>query len=236
MNSLKGFAFYDLDATLISVNSMISFLKYYYMNSRIVPFENRADAFDRTLARFNRDISLGKDRYHLYREYYLLYAGASRNEVHSLAYSWWKTQMESEHTFINETHTTLIKHKKNGLGIALVSGSLLEVVEPVAETVGAEFVAATEIVSSFETFTGTVKGEAMLGKGKARAVVKLMEDYGIQPSSCFAYGDHITDLNMLEAVGNPCVVTGDAELEAIARKRNWPTITPHTMETAHNHV
>ncbi len=231
MKGYKGFAFFDVDSTLISINSMISFLNYYYMNGVSVPFQNRAEAFSRTLARFNRDIALGKDRYHMYREYYLLYKGTPAAEISALAYRWWDTQKRSEDTFIGETYRILEKHKLDGLGIALVSGSLLAVVKPLAETVGAEFVAATEIASEDGVFTGHVMGETMLGEGKAKAAVKCMADFGVYPSDCYAYGDHVTDLEMLETVENPCVIGGDPDFENIARERGWPVILPACKTT-----
>jgi phosphoserine phosphatase len=74
------------------------------------------------------------------------------------------------------------------------------------------------------TFTGEIQGATMLGEGKARAALKFMAEKGARPENCFAYGDHITDLEMLNAVGNPRVVSGDPELESVARERNWPVI------------
>jgi phosphoserine phosphatase len=101
--NVRGFAFFDLDSTLISVNSMISFLKYYYMNGSSLPFEDRAHAFEEILKGFNREISLGKDRYHVYREYYRLYEGADVVEIRSLASKWWEDQVKSVDTFIGAT-------------------------------------------------------------------------------------------------------------------------------------
>jgi fatty acyl-CoA reductase len=37
----------------------------------------------------------------------------------------------------------------------------------------------------------------------------------------FAYGDHHTDIPMLEAVGNPVAVIGDAELARYAQSKAW---------------
>ncbi len=37
----------------------------------------------------------------------------------------------------------------------------------------------------------------------------------------WAYGDHFSDLTLLEAAQHPCAVTPDGKLEAHARKMGW---------------
>jgi hypothetical protein len=45
---------------------------------------------------------------------------------------------------------------------------------------------------------------------------------GYDLADCYAYSDSITDLPMLEAVGNPTVVNPDRALRKIAVERGWP--------------
>ncbi len=46
---------------------------------------------------------------------------------------------------------------------------------------------------------------------------------GIDLANSYAYSDSITDLPMLELVGNPVAVNPDRELTRIAREREWET-------------
>ncbi|MFL6126382.1 MAG: HAD-IB family hydrolase, partial [Actinophytocola sp.] len=55
-------------------------------------------------------------------------------------------------------------------------------------------------------------------------VTAVLAEFGADPLDCFCYGDHISDLEMLAAVGNPHVVGGDAELCAHARRHGWPVL------------
>ena len=42
---------------------------------------------------------------------------------------------------------------------------------------------------------------------------------------CYAYSDSVTDLPMLEIVGNPRAVNPDRALRRIALQRGWPVLT-----------
>jgi phosphoserine phosphatase len=65
----------------------------------------------------------------------------------------------------------------------------------------------------------------MIGQGKAEAVRDFLATHGARAEECFAYGDHITDLSMLEAVGHPVAVIGDPKLAQHAQQRRWETLT-----------
>jgi phosphoserine phosphatase len=62
-------------------------------------------------------------------------------------------------------------------------------------------------------YTGEVV-RPMIGEGKREAVLALLRDHpgGVDPRECYAYGDHPSDLPMLECVGNPRVVGGNPDL------------------------
>ena len=125
------------------------------------------------------------------------------------------------HHIINE----IIFHKKNGAAIVLVSGSMNSCLDPIASLVYASHVLCTkqEVVNGI--ITGEILHPQTIGDGKAVA----MEDFcrslnNIDLTLCFAYGDHISDIPMLEKVGYPCVVKGDSLLEKIALERGWKTL------------
>lgn len=64
----------------------------------------------------------------------------------------------------------------------------------------------------------------MIGEGKVAAVRSYADKNNIDISLSVACGDHISDLAMLELVGEPYVVAGDPELETVAKERGWPII------------
>ena len=53
---------------------------------------------------------------------------------------------------------------------------------------------------------------------------ELARTADIDLEGSFAYSDSITDLPMLEAVGNPVVVNPEKELRAVAEEREWPML------------
>src|SRR5690606_18815378 len=56
------------------------------------------------------------------------------------------------------------------------------------------------------------------------AIRELAERRGYDLSRCYAYSDSVSDVPMLEAVGNPAVVNPDRALRAIAVERGWPIL------------
>jgi hypothetical protein len=51
--------------------------------------------------------------------------------------------------------------------------------------------------------------------------VEIATQRGVDLNGSFAYSDSITDLPMLEAVGNPVAVNPDRELRRMAEQREW---------------
>lgn len=48
--------------------------------------------------------------------------------------------------------------------------------------------------------------------------------HGVDPAACVAYGDHASDLPMLDAVGHAVVVGDDPVLIALAAARSWDVL------------
>jgi HAD superfamily hydrolase (TIGR01490 family) len=112
-------------------------------------------------------------------------------------------------------------HRSEGRRIYIVSSSPEEVVRPLARHFGVSGVIATRAgVGPDGRYTGELEFYAY-GEQKADAVRAVAERTGIDLSRSFAYTDSITDLPLLEAVGNPIAVNPDRELRRIADERGW---------------
>jgi phosphoserine phosphatase len=72
-------------------------------------------------------------------------------------------------------------------------------------------------------FTGEVEYYAY-GPTKAEAVRELARSEGYDLGRCYAYSDSVTDVPMLEAVGNPHAVNPDRALRRVAVARGWPVL------------
>ena len=128
-----------------------------------------------------------------------------------------------------EATELIADHRRNGRRIVIVSSSPEEIVEPFARLLEIDHWIATrpEIVDG--RYTGELEFYAY-GSHKATAIVELAEREGIELERSYAYTDSITDLPMLESVGNPVVVNPDKELRRLATERGW------SMETFRNPV
>lgn len=75
------------------------------------------------------------------------------------------------------------------------------------------------------TLTGGINlNTQTIGMGKAKAIRQFMLDHAQHTEllqTSYAYGDHISDYDMLSVVGNPVVVGNDMEIAAIANKNGW---------------
>lgn len=113
------------------------------------------------------------------------------------------------------------EHHAAGREVVIVSSAPAEVVEPLAEFLGADRAIATRAEIDDEgRYTGQLAFYAY-GPHKAEAVRELAARDGIDLSSSFAYSDSVTDLPMLETVGHPVAVNADRELARVAKERCW---------------
>lgn len=114
-------------------------------------------------------------------------------------------------------------HRSEGRLVAIVSASPVEVVEPLADHLGADLAIGTEA----KVIDGRYSGELVrysYGPGKAVAVRELAEERGIDLAASYAYSDSVTDLPMLELVGHPVAVNPDRPLLRVARERDWEVV------------
>jgi HAD superfamily hydrolase (TIGR01490 family) len=116
------------------------------------------------------------------------------------------------------------KHRGRGEPVYVVSATLQEIIEPLAEELGFDGALGSlcEVVDS--RYTGRSL-RACHGRGKADAVRDLAAAEDIDLTRSTAYSDSHTDLPFLEAVGRPVAVNPDRELRRIARERGWPILT-----------
>jgi hypothetical protein len=108
--------------------------------------------------------------------------------------------------------------------VVIVSTSGQEVVAPIGVLLGVSSVIATRMEVTDGRYTGQVEFYAY-GEAKAEQVRVLAAERGYSLPHCYAYSDSVTDLPMLEVVGNPRAVNPDRALRRIAQRRGWPVLT-----------
>jgi len=97
---------------------------------------------------------------------------------------------------------TLIRTlQRLGFRCGIVSGGFTQITDPLAETLGLDFAAANTLEVVDGKLTGGLVGEIVDRPGKARALARFAEEYGIPMEQTVAVGDGANDLDMLNAAG-----------------------------------
>lgn len=111
------------------------------------------------------------------------------------------------------------RHRKRGEPVYIVSATLQEIVQAIADDLGFDGALGTvcEVVDG--AYTGKAI-RALHAEAKADCIRSL--DHDLAAST--AYSDSHTDLPFLEAVGHPVAVNPDRGLRKIAAARDWPIL------------
>jgi HAD superfamily hydrolase (TIGR01490 family) len=117
----------------------------------------------------------------------------------------------------------LQSHRERGERVYIVSATLQEIVEHIADDLGFD----GALGSTCEIVDGVYTGRsirALHGEHKAVALRELAVREGIDLIASTAYSDSYSDVPFLEAVGHPVAANPDRKLRRIARERDWPVV------------
>jgi HAD superfamily hydrolase (TIGR01490 family) len=211
-DSAKIGAFFDLDGTLIARPS----LEWRFLAHLLACDE---------VSRANLVLWLGHcaknilcDRHAAIEGNKLYLAGLPE----SLVAKWTAAGAPNWPPFFLEGMTRLAWHHAQGHRVFLVTGTLA----PLARAIAQHFPCPVKIIATEpEVFdghwTGWLAGQHMSGNAKARAIRAFAAQYGLELRQSHAYGNHMADIPMLEAVGNPVAVNPSRPLARLARTRGW---------------
>jgi len=215
----RAAAFFDLDKTILATSSAFAFARPFYRGGLI----GRSDVVRSAYAQF---IFLASGADHDQME-------TMRRYMSDLVTGW---DVAKVREIVAETIDDIIdpaiyaealalidEHRAAGRDVVIISSSGTEVVEPIGERLGVDIAVGTQLAVQEGRFTGEILFYAY-GEGKAQAMRDLSEERGYDLAVSYAYTDSITDLPMLEAVGNPTAVNPDADLRRIAAERDWPVL------------
>jgi HAD superfamily hydrolase (TIGR01490 family) len=123
----------------------------------------------------------------------------------------------------DEAVSLMDEHRLAGRDVIIVSASGSEVVEPIAQMLGADDVIATRMETEGGKYTGVI-GFYAYAANKATAIQEMAVRKGYDLGRSYAYSDSVTDVSMLEAVGHPHAVNPDKELRRRAVGSGWPIL------------
>lgn len=218
----RSYAFFDVDDTLISVKSMFGFQEFWFEQH---PDKVAQERFYRDMEkRHEKDISWE----YLNRLYYAHFEGRNVKDVETCGEQWFAHEEKMNKNLYHQNIVDVLrKHQANGVEPVFVSGSFPAVLNPCAKRLGVETVLAIKMEVEHGHYTGNILAPQTIGLGKAEAVNAFLEDKCVSASRCFAYGDDISDLPMLQSVGYPHVISGGRSLERQTRSFGWPVLAPN---------
>lgn len=112
--------------------------------------------------------------------------------------------------------TTLRTLQRLGFRCGVVSGGFRRIIEPLAEELKLDFVAANELEIVDGTLTGRVLGTIVDRAGKATALRAFAEQYGVPMEQTVAVGDGANDIDMLAAAGMGIAFNAKPALREVA--------------------
>lgn len=219
-------AFFDVDGTLLNIKTMFSFQRYFFLSC----FKKKEFKY---ILKYYFSIGCmkyyffsGKSREFINKKFYESFAGIDRDKVATYAYEWY-CQLKKNQTnlFIPETLGLLKDHQRSGDVVIFVSGSSMEILAPIAEDLGVNYILATNLEVINKKFTGKIIAPQTIGFGKKLKLVEFIKNTSDKIKSTYGYGDDDSDIHMLSATDFPTIIPGNILLEKYAHKKEWATIS-----------
>ncbi|MEM1261477.1 MAG: HAD-IB family hydrolase [Pseudomonadota bacterium] len=213
----KHTAFFDLDGTLVSGFTVVSFLFERLRDGGASPREaigqvgtllsNRINGsgYDELL-RSSADDLIGE------KETTLEVLGERVFRRHTAA------------AIYPEARAIVRRHHSLGHRVAMVTSATRYQAEPIARELGIDTVFCNQFSVQQGKFTGGIDNPIVYGKGKLEVATEFTRGHGASLQDAYFYSDGYEDLPLLNAVGNPRPMNPDAELTKLATAKQWPIL------------
>lgn len=216
----RAAAFFDLDKTIIATSSATAFSRGFLAQGLLTRRSVVASAYAQLAFLLGGADEASTER---------LRAALARTvvgwDVDQVSTIVRETLHESiDPTVYAEAVELIAEHHAAGHDVVVVSASGREVVEPIAQMLGADAVIATRMAVADGRYTGGIDFYAY-GENKAVAIRELAAARGYDLAECSAYSDSVTDAPMLGAVGHAHVVNPDRALRRLAAEQGWEVLT-----------
>ncbi|MGW2746731.1 HAD family hydrolase [Streptomyces sp. NPDC001450] len=216
-------AFFDVDETLITCKSMLSFLDFHWGREGRSP-----SRLTTARAALGHQLRSGVPREQVNRAFYRLLRGSRESDLEESGRLWFARE-NARGLFHPPVREALRQHHRAGDLTILLSGSFAACLAPVGQAVGADLLVCTTPEVTDGILTGDLTDRPMIGQAKAEWAHRVMTAFALDPSDCHAYADDATDLPLLASVGHPVIVGSDPTLTTRATRENWPRLPGPAM-------
>ncbi|MCA9578843.1 MAG: HAD family hydrolase [Polyangiales bacterium] len=215
--TLRTAALFDMDKTLVPVNTGSLYVKWRF---------KRREARKRDLLRWAgwmAQYAAGVlDPVSISEKGLRALAGTDEAQFRRECLTWYYEEVAPLVTQAARREVEL--RRDEGHVLAVLSASTEYVTGPLARSLGIEHVLCTELEVGAD---GCFTGEAQLcyGGAKLARARQWAEAHGVDLGRSSFYTDSVSDLPVLEAVGEPRVINPDPRLRWAASQRGWPVAT-----------
>jgi HAD superfamily hydrolase (TIGR01490 family) len=211
-------AFFDLDRTLIDVNSGLLWARHERRNGVISRRQMTRALLWTALyhaAVIDMDVAFGRALLH--------YRGVAAADLDRRTRDWFHRDVARR--LRPRAAAAIEEHRRRGDLLVILTNSSSFEARAAAERWGFDDYLANRFPTD-ETgrLTGAFERPLCYGAGKVARAEAWAEARGIDLSQCSFYSDSYSDVPMLERVGSPRVVSPDPRLRITARRRGWPVL------------
>ncbi|MEK7662472.1 MAG: HAD-IB family hydrolase [Patescibacteria group bacterium] len=211
-------AIFDIDKTLLKGQSQMHLLNFLRKQKRVGIYYALKIYLWFLLYKINFIHSPKKIMEYAFR----FLKGKSNEEISLIICDFFEKDLKNK--IYSECMELIRKHKQENRKIILVSNTIEPIAECVSRYAGADIFLATQLEQAGDIFTGEISGEPLYGEEKRRQILAAATHHGFSLKNSWAYGDHITDIPVLELATHSFVVNPDKSLLKIAVKRKWGVI------------
>jgi HAD superfamily hydrolase (TIGR01490 family) len=210
-------AFFDLDGTLLTVNSATLWLRRERRRRRITPWQVARAAL--MIASYRVGIL---DMERALRSGLRPLRGLREEQIRAETRTWW---LEDVRPFVAPgARLVLEAHRRAGDRLVLLTSSSRYASEMALEEFGLD----DALFQVYEVHEGCFTGEPVppicYAEGKVEVAERWARDAGVDLAASSFYSDSSTDVPMLERVGHPFAVHPDPRLRVLAKARGWPIL------------
>lgn len=218
-------ALFDIDGTLLARNSAPLYMRHLRRNGRARRRDLARTFYYLALYKLGlldieraTTVSLGWIR------------GLDEGAVRADCDAWYRTDVRP--WIVPAMVATVAAHRRAGHVLGIVTSATRYLAEPLAAELGIPHLLVTQLVVQDGRFTGEAVRPVCYGEGKIHWAEQLASREGVDLRRSYFYTDSITDMPLLERVGEPRVVNPDPRLGRTALRRGWPVVRPRLDDTA----
>jgi HAD superfamily hydrolase (TIGR01490 family) len=215
---MRGAAFFDLDGTLLTVNSANLWIRRERRLGHISNWQLARAAL--LLGGYRLGVL---DMNSALRAALATLRGVSEESIRQQTHEWWREEVRP---FVAPgAREVLDQHRRDGEPLVLLTSSSRYAAEMAIDEFKLDAALFQRYAVSEGKFTGEPLRPICYGAGKVETAEAWARERDIDLSASSFYTDSVTDLPMLERVAHPFAVQPDPRLRRIARARGWPILS-----------